>query len=147
MNPEDDYITENKLWTARLNELVAGLTDAELTTPMDAGWTVSAVLAHLAFWDIRVVTLLTKWETEGKVSPSEIDGHLVNEVSRRLCLAIPPRTAAEMALEWAQRADEAIASVSAERAAEVRAVCPNTRLDRAHHRLTHVTDINKALGR
>ena len=33
----------------RLRELVAGLTDADLATPVGDGWTVGAALAHVAF--------------------------------------------------------------------------------------------------
>jgi hypothetical protein len=146
MTQTPDYVSENALWTERLSALIDRLTDADLTIPMEAGWTVSAVLAHMAFWDIRVVTLLEKWETAGQVTPSEIDGHLVNEVSRRLCLAIPPRDAAALALTWAKRTDQAIAAVNPQRAAEIHEIAPNTRIDRAHHRLAHVTDIEKALG-
>jgi hypothetical protein len=141
-----DYVTENSLWTQRLAALIDRLTDADLTRPMEAGWTVSAVLAHLAFWDIRIVTLLEKWQAAGQVTPSEIDSHLINEVSRRLCMAIPPREAAALALTWAQRADAAIAALTPERAAEIRAIAPNTRIDRAHHRLAHISDIEKALA-
>jgi hypothetical protein len=40
---------ENEDETRRLEELVNKLTDRELSLPMDAGWTVSSVMAHMAF--------------------------------------------------------------------------------------------------
>ncbi len=98
MENASDFKAENHVWSERLSALVGKLTDEDLKRPMEAGWTVSAVLAHLAFWDIRIVTLLEKYRSERNVTPSEVDGDVINEVSRRLLLAIPPRTAAEMAV-------------------------------------------------
>jgi uncharacterized damage-inducible protein DinB len=140
-----EYVSENQEWSQRLTALVERLTDEDLRRPMEAGWTVSAVLAHLAFWDIRIVTLLEKYRKERNVVPSEVDGDVINEVARHLCLEIPPRTAAAMALAWAKKADEAIAVLHPALAAEIQQKAPNVRLDRAHHRIAHIADIEKAL--
>jgi hypothetical protein len=35
----------------RLRDLVARLDEVSLTRTLDGGWTVSALIAHLAFWD------------------------------------------------------------------------------------------------
>ncbi len=145
MEKTPDFKAENHVWSERLSALVGKLTDEDLKRPMEAGWTVSAVLAHLAFWDIRIVTLLEKYRSERNVTPSEVDGDVINEVSRRLLLAIPPRTAAEMAVTWAKKADEAIDVLIPALAAEIQQKAPNVRLDRAHHRITHIADIEKAL--
>src|SRR6266508_3144042 len=59
------YVTENNIQRARLSALVDRLSDAELARPLAAGWTVGAVLAHVAFWDQRVLTLIERWEPEG----------------------------------------------------------------------------------
>jgi len=83
------YTIENTHELAHLVALVGKLTDQDLSHPLDAGWTVSAVLAHLAFWDIRAVVLLKKWELEG-IGPSPIDTDVVNEVVRYHCLLIAP---------------------------------------------------------
>ena len=58
------YVTENSAQRARLRALVDRLTDAELARPLDAGWTVAAVLAHVAFWDQRALTLIERWERD-----------------------------------------------------------------------------------
>ena len=141
-----DYLAENDFWYARLEELVDRMSDEDLVRPMPAGWTPASVLGHLAFWDLRIVTLLKEWESAGAVSASEIDAGVINEVSRRLLLAIPPRTVARLALEWARAANLAIAGLSPSKAAEVCEKAPNVRLDRAHHRQTHIEDIKRILG-
>jgi hypothetical protein len=146
MSTDSETISGNEAWLKRLETLVKRLSDADLAHPMEAGWTVSAVLVHMAFYDIRIVTLLQKWSSEGAVSPSAIDSDVVNEVARHLCLAIPAHTAAEMALTWARQANRAIASLSPATTAEVLEKAPNVRLDRAHHRKAHIEDIEKALG-
>jgi hypothetical protein len=146
MSSESNTITENAYWYERLAELVGRLSDADLTQPMEAGWTPASVLGHLAFWDIRIVTLIEKWKAEGEVSPSPIDSDPINEVTRRLLLALPPRQAADLALEWAQAANQAIASLTPEMTAEIREKAPNVRLDRLHHRKAHIEDIEKILS-
>lgn len=140
-----EFIDENNVWNERLTALIGRLTDEDLQKPMEAGWTVAAVLAHLAFWDIRIVTLLEKFRRERNVAASEIDSDLINEVSRHLCLAIPPRKAAELALTWAKKADDAIAVLHPALITEIQEKVPNLRLDRAHHRITHIAEIEKAI--
>lgn len=140
-----DYKAENHIWSERLSALVEKLTDEDLLRPMEAGWTVAAVLAHLAFWDIRIVTLLEKYRNERSVTPSEVDSEVINDVSRILCLAIPPRTAAQMALTWAKKADEAVDILHPALVAEIQEKASNVRMDRAHHRIAHIADIEKAL--
>ena len=51
------YVAENDRERRRLEALVGKLDDAALSRAMPAGWTVAAVLAHLAFWDQRIVLL------------------------------------------------------------------------------------------
>ena len=55
MATDRSYVAENQAQLARLRAFVDSLTDAELAQPMPAGWTVAGVLAHLAYWDQRIV--------------------------------------------------------------------------------------------
>ncbi len=104
--PEMDksYIVENSAELERLKTLVARLSDDELSHPMPAGWTVAGVLAHLAFWDARALYFINQWESG--TAPSEADllpdnMHWVNDSAKPLCLALPPRTAAQLAVQVA----------------------------------------------
>jgi hypothetical protein len=139
------YEAENNAGRAELSALIDRLTDAQLTQPMPAGWTPAAVLAHLAFWDQRALTLLRQWK-EGGVAPSPIDTHLINEVTRVLFLAIPPRAAAELALRCAEEIDREIAALDPTLLAEVETKGTTVVLNRARHRRIHLDEIKQALG-
>jgi hypothetical protein len=97
MTNDHAYSSENSAALEQLKTYLAGLSEAELSQPMPAGWTPAAVLGHLAFWDQRALTLIEKWEKSG-IEPSPIDSDVVNEATRGLCLAIPPHAALEAAL-------------------------------------------------
>ena len=110
------YATENDAQRERLRALVRSLGDQDLARPMEAGWTVAAVLAHAAFWDQRIVVLLDHWEQRG---PSwtppleeERDGDWINDAAKALCLALPPRVAADLAVSVAEAVDRRVAAVS-----------------------------------
>ena len=145
MNNPPAFIHENFIEREHLAELIGKLDLQDLTHPLEAGWTVSAVLAHLAFWDIRATVLLKKWAVEG-IGPSPIDTDVVNEVVRHHCLAIAPPAAAHMAISAAEAVDEEIAALSAEQIAEIEARQTSVYLNRAKHRREHLEQIERALG-
>ena len=139
------YIDDNKVEREHLIRFSTQLTESQLLHPMPAGWTVAAVLAHLAFWDQRGLVLLEKWAAEG-IGPSPIDTDVVNEVTRILCLAIPPRAAVQLTIDCAARIDAAIEQLPAQFAADVMEKGKTVRLNRADHRRTHLGEIEKVLG-
>src|SRR5262245_1817388 len=148
MPVDRSYVAENDAERARLRALVRRLGDQDLARPMDAGWTVAGVLAHMAFWDQRIVVLLDEWEQRG---PSwtppleeEPDVNWVNDAGKLLCLALPPRAAAELAVSVAETVDRRVAAVSdAIIEANARAGALNWR--RAEHRREHLDEIERAL--
>ena len=137
-------IIENENATHRLEELVNRLTDRELSTPMEAGWTVASVLAHMAFWDIRAVKLIDLWKQSG-VEYSPLDTELVNEVTREIFIKLPPRVAAQVAIENARIVDQALKDLSPEFIEKIRTIGQNVRLERYVHRSLHVDEIEKAI--
>jgi hypothetical protein len=142
----DMTITKNKESLQMYKDFLANCTDVDLSTPMPAGWTVSAVLCHLAFWDQRALTLLEKWEKEG-VDYSSIDTDLVNEVTRFLCLAVPPRAAVDLFLRTAETLDAKIAGLDRNWFPEIEEKGKNVHLHRAKHREMHMEDIKALLGK
>lgn len=138
------YVQANASERDHLAALVNRLTRAELSRPLAAGWTVAGVLAHLAFWDLRALTLLKKWRQEG-IGPSPIDTDVVNEATRELCNAISPQVAAQLALAAAAAIDEAIAQLDAPLLAAVETGGTTVHLDRAAHRRLHLGEIEQAL--
>jgi uncharacterized SAM-binding protein YcdF (DUF218 family) len=142
---DQSYIAENTTEREHLIALVNRLTDQELAYPLEAGGTVSAVLAHLAFWDLRASVLLDKWAKDG-IGPSPIDTDVINEATRLLCRAISPRASAELAISSAQKIDREIEQLSAEQAADIEQNGKTVRLNRAHHRREHLGQIEQAVG-
>lgn len=78
--------------------------DEQLQQPVGEHWTVAIALAHLAFWDRRVLLGLEMTERAGKLVTPGID-IVVNDLSLPLWAAIPPRAAAQIAIESAQALD------------------------------------------
>jgi hypothetical protein len=143
------YVAENDTERARLCALVRRLSDQDLARPMDAGWTVAGVLAHIAFWDQRIVALLDEWERKGPTWTPPLedarDADWVNDSAKVLCLALPPRVAADLALSVAETVDRRVATVSdALIEANARAGALNWR--RAEHRREHLDEIERMLG-
>lgn len=150
MATDRSYVAENRAELARLRALVDKLSDQELSRPLPAGWTVASVLAHLAFWDYRIVTLLDRWGADGLgTPPAAIDGAAVdwvNDAGKPLCLGLPPRSAARMAIDAALAADQRVAALSdAALAANTAAGSPIS-LRRAAHRREHLDEIERALS-
>ena len=142
------YVAENDRERRRLEALVGKLDDAALGRAMPAGWTVAAVLAHLAFWDQRIV-LLSEQLRRGASVP-QIDGgsvEWINDSAKPMQLALPPRRAATLAVEAARAADQAVASLSDELLANNAAAGSPLNLLRAEHRREHLDEIEHALSR
>ncbi len=140
-----DLIKDNASENAHLRKLVDQLSDADLRLPMEAGWTVAAVLGHMAFWDQRAITLIAKWQKEG-VGPSAVDTDVVNEATRLLCLAIEPRSAAELSVRLAGEIDQLIAGLTPALLEAIQTKGATVNLRRANHRRTHLGEIEKALA-
>ena len=139
---------ENDAERERLIVLVSGLDEAALGRAMPAGWTVAAVLAHLAFWDARALFLLDKWAggtppSKADYEPEDVDW--VNDAGKPLCLALPPGRARELALRIAVETDGRVKQLSDEMLAMIRAAGSPFNLSRADHRREHLDDIERAL--
>jgi hypothetical protein len=141
---DNSYAQENSAERQRLGALISRLSDGQLAQPMAAGWTVSAVLAHLAFWDLRAIVLLDKWQQQG-IGPSPLDTDVVNEASRKLCLAISPRVAAQLAIDTATVLDQKIVQLDPAFIAGVERDGKTVRLNRGTHRHNHIAEIEGAL--
>jgi hypothetical protein len=138
-------IARNRAELTRLQNLLAQLTDAQLSTPLEESWTVAATLAHLAFWDQRALELMTRWEKQG-VGASEMDVDVVNRACLPLWLALPPRTAADLALKTAEAIDKNIEMLSP----DIFNWCisnpnPPINIDRSKHRAEHIEQIQQAI--
>jgi mycothiol maleylpyruvate isomerase-like protein len=154
MAADRSYVAENEAQFTRMRDLVESMSDDELAEPMEAGWTVAGVLAHLAFWDHRVVTLVDRWGVDGTGtapdSPGSYDEEAVdwiNDAAKPLILALPPRIAAQVAVDAAAAADSRVAALSD----ALLAINERTGLyinpARAEHRNEHLDEIEQMRSR
>ena len=143
------YSEQNAESRRRLAELAGRLSDDDLAHSTDYGWTVAALLAHLAFWDQRVLVILKRWREEG-FDPSPIDAMAVNDSLRVICHALEPRTAIDLCLSSAEAVDAALEALTPEltKQMEEHATATQTqfRMNRALHRDGHLDDIEKLLN-
>ena len=139
---DSSYQQRNLASTRRIRE-AAKLSDAEMLTPVGEHWTVAIVLAHLAFWERRVMYVLDKTEKDGRLFVPEID-IFVNDLSLPLWAAIPPQQAARIALESAEAVDRRLASYPPALLEEIYAY--NKRwVERSLHRNDHLDEADAAL--
>lgn len=145
------YVAKNDAERARLRGLVARCTDEALARPTLGGWTVAGVLAHLAFWDQRIVTLVDAWRRAGAAAvPAALDASNVdwiNDAAKPLCLALPPRRAAEIALDVADRVDALVAALPDDFVARNAAAGHPVNLLRAEHRQDHLDELERVVAR
>jgi DinB family protein len=144
------YIAENNRERARLRALVDRLSDGDLARSLDAGWTVGALLAHLAFWDQRILALIERWEKEGlRSTPRSIDGKdvdWINDSAKALCLTLSPRDAARLAVATADAVDRRVEALSDQHVAANAAAGNPISLVRAEHRREHLDEIERLFG-
>ena len=149
MAEDRSHDTETDQERERLRALVARSSERDLGRSMPAGWTVAGVLAHIAFWDARAVYWLDKWAAGAAPTPYEPeDTEAVNESAKPLCLALPPRDAANLAMRLAEEADGKVRALSDSTLAKVHAMeTPPFNLSRAIHRKEHLDEIESVLAR
>jgi hypothetical protein len=139
------FIERNRASTNRIRALVGRVTDAELHQPVGEHWTVAITLAHLAFWDRRMLYLLDQTERAGTLVIPAMD-IVVNDISLPLWAAIPPREAARLAIETAAAVDQRLEAFPPALLEEISA--NNERwLVRAWHRDRHLDEVEAALRR
>jgi hypothetical protein len=143
MTVDRSFGERNRVSTDRMRALAARLTIEEMQHPIDQHWTVSIALAHLAWWDRRVLYVLDMTERDGKLSSPQID-IVVNDLSLPLWAAVPPREAARIAIETAEALDRRLEDYPSALLEAVDAY--NKRwVVRAMHRDEHLDDIDAAL--
>src|SRR4051812_10514225 len=140
------YVEANTRERDRLRALVDRLDDDALMAPVNDYWTVAGVLGHIAYWDIRDLVLAEKIGRGEPWAPgdAEPDGDWLNDSTRPLIHAIPPRDAAELALRIAEQTDAGVAELPL---ARMYPDDPDSPInpDRAQHRREHLDEIEAVL--
>jgi hypothetical protein len=147
MSEDRSYVDQNTRERERLRALVERLDEDELLAPVNEHWTVAGVFGHIAFWDARVLALADKLERGVPFSPSDADPEdvdWINDASRPLIHAIPPREVARLALRIAEETDARVATLPLDRLWPHDPDSPLYAL-RASHRGEHLDDVEAAL--
>ena len=142
------YSEDNAESRRKLKDLINQLTDADFALSTDYGWTISALLGHLAFWDHRMSVILRRWQEKG-FDPSPIDSMAVNDALREICHALEPRMAANLALVAAEKIDQELDALSDDFVKRIHdhaeASGTQFRMNRSLHRNDHIKDIEALL--
>ena len=142
MTVDRGFVERNRAATERIRRM-AGLSEAELQTRVGEHWTVAVLLAHLAFWDRRVLFVLERTEQEGKLYEHQADIY-VNDYVLPLLQAIPPQEAVRVAVEAAEALDKRLESYPPELLEAVFA--HNQRMvERSLHRNDHLNEADAVL--
>jgi hypothetical protein len=147
MSDEPSYVRQNDRERERLRALVDGLSDEDLTRPVNEYWTVAGVLGHTAFWDARILALSEKLDKGIPFSPDDRepeDVDWINDASRPLIHAVPPVELARLTLELAEQTDAKVATLPPDRLWPTDPESPIYAL-RASHRGEHLDDVEAAL--
>lgn len=142
------FTQENNDSRRRLETLAHSISDQDLARTTSYGWTVAALLAHVAFWDQRVLALLRRWKKDG-VDLSPIDSTAINDALKPLCHSLQPRAALELCLSSAQAVDAELETITPELVEQIeKQIVANPfqfRFNRSLHRNDHVKDIEELI--
>jgi hypothetical protein len=139
------FVELNRASRERIRLMAESLSDEEMQTRVGEHWTVAIVMAHLAWWDRRVMYVLDMTEKAGKLFIPEID-IFVNDLSLPLWAAIPPREAARIAIETAETCDKRLEEYTVALLEEIYTY--NKRwVIRALHRGEHLDEADAALAK
>jgi hypothetical protein len=141
------YIAENDAERARLQALVARLTDADMARPMSEEWTVGVGLLHLAFWDRLSLSKFEEWERTGKVEipPMRDMVERINDAMLPWWRTVAPAQARHEVVAAAEAVDRKAETLPAPIIGVILAARPRS-LTRAVHRRQHLDQIERALG-
>lgn len=145
--PDDrSYTAANDRERERLRALIERLDDETLAAPVNEYWTVAGVLGHIAYWDIRVLVLAEKIDRNEPWASgdAEPDGDWLNDSTRPLIHAIPPREAAQLSIRVAEETDARVATLPLDRMWPGDADSP-INASRWEHRAEHLDEIEAAL--
>ena len=146
---DDSYVDENRVSRIELARLIDELRPEDFARRSDNGWSISACLGHLAFWDRFVLARWDGAQAAGLVVPREIDDSLegiINAAAVSDWNGLSSDALRRDVLEAAAAVDARIAEAEPE---VVRAALERGRpalVDRSGHRREHIDQIRRTLA-
>lgn len=120
-----------------------------LGVELDADWTGSALLAHVAFWDRLLVARWALATGRGEALPVSFGRDLTDLVNGALLpewRTLPAPTALELAIGSAEEVDATIAALAPDRIAAALDANQPRLVDRSQHRIEHLAALEASLG-
>jgi len=136
--------------SGELRRLVETMSAEDLVTDAGGGWTVAVLLAHVAFWDRWQVARWRGAASAGLPMPADVSDNvadLANAALEPTWRALPGEIAAALALAAAAEIDALVAELPDASVDAVIATGRGRLAERSLHRLEHVAQIRRALGR
>ncbi len=144
MTLDPSFRERNRASTQRIQALAANLTDDDLRRPLGEHWTVAIALAHIAFWDRRVLAVLEATQQAGTLTAPPVD-FSVNDLLLPFWAGMPVREAAQLAIDSAEAVDARLAGFPFALLEEIYAAGPRW-VVRAIHRDAHLDEIEAAFA-
>ena len=142
------YVAENDAERARLQAVVARLTDDDMARAISEGWTVGVGLIHLAFWDRLSLSKFEEWERTGTVQMTPgrevVDG--INHAMLPWWHTVAPAQIKHEVVAAAEAVDRKAATLPEPIVEAILAMRPRSQR-RAAHRRQHLDQIERALAR
>jgi hypothetical protein len=104
------FAESNRLQTERLKRIVQHLPENMFAMRLPNGWTISGILAHVAFWDRQRLCLMRRWAS-GNMCNGGYDGNLFNETMQPLLEMIPHELVVKATIQAAEEVDEFLLKV------------------------------------
>lgn len=141
----NDHNKRNRASRERLGEVSQRV--GERIIEMAGGWTASALLAHIAFWDRLATVRLEKYLRDGQppVTAPPALSDLINGAGMRQWKDTPPAIAGKQARDAAEAMDRLVESITADKFAALKTFDLPQVYDRAAHRKQHLDEIERAL--
>jgi uncharacterized damage-inducible protein DinB len=139
------FAADNAGSRRRLQEVISRLKPEDFSRTTPDGWTVTALLAHLAFWDNRVFVLLRRWKEHG-LDESPIDSEAMNDALKPILATIDPRVASRLSLTSADAVDAEIETLASDLVQAIEASPTHLRFNRGLHRNDHLNQIEGLLN-
>ena len=122
-----------------MRQIIHSLSEKELSQTIGNNWTISITLAHLAFWDQRVIHVIELAKKNTVLNAPLFDDQL-NDILTPILGAISPPEAVRMAINIADELDEMLEECSPEFIEQL--LKKNNRLvERSLHRNNHLDEI------
>lgn len=139
---DNSHVARNEAERERLRALLDRLSEDDWGRSLGSGWTVSAALAHLAYWDQRALAVMEGWERDGVPERATDVGDAINDAMLSEWLAMPTEEAKRRALASAEAVDRKIAGLSSTMVEAISAIRLRS-IDRSIHRREHLEEIER----